>query len=121
GHHDAPSPGREHRGGRRRADAWRSPRQRKRRLEDHGRGGSVPRTAGANDRSLSGLRVSIFNDMTPLSGWQNFYVIVGSSAAVLIGSHFVFMTLVANMPITRVDAHAGNTFTTPSVVHFGVV
>ena len=59
--------------------------------------------------------------MTPFGGWQNFYVIVGSSAGALIGLQFVVMTLVANMPITRVDAHAGNTFTTPSVVHFGVV
>src|SRR5436190_21435203 len=31
------------------------------------------------------------------------------------------MTLIAGMPITRGDAHAGDTFTTPTVVHFGVV
>lgn len=28
--------------------------------------------------------------MTPLSGWQNFYVIVGSSAGALIGLQFVY-------------------------------
>src|SRR5476649_1430039 len=59
--------------------------------------------------------------MTTLNGWQNFYVIVGSSAGALIGLQFVVMTLIANMPITRSDAHAGDAFTTPTVVHFGVV
>ena len=55
--------------------------------------------------------------MTARSGWENFYVIVGSSAGALIGLQFVVMTLIANMPITRDDAQAGNTFTTPTVVH----
>ena len=59
--------------------------------------------------------------MTALSGWENFYVIVGSSAGALIGLQFVVMTLIANMPITRGDAQAGDAFTTPTVVHFGVV
>ncbi len=59
--------------------------------------------------------------MTELSGWANFYVIVGSSAGALIGLQFVVMTLVANMPITRGAAQAGDSFATPTVVHFGVV
>lgn len=59
--------------------------------------------------------------MTALSGWANFYVIVGSSAGALIGLQFVVMTLIAGLPISGGDAHAGGTFTTPSVVHFGVV
>ena len=59
--------------------------------------------------------------MTELTGWANFYVIVGSSAGALIGLQFVVMTLVANMPITRGDAQAGESFTTPTVVHFGAV
>jgi hypothetical protein len=59
--------------------------------------------------------------LTELDGWGNFYAIVGSSAGALIGLQFVVMTLVANMPITRGDAQAGHTFTTPTVVHFGVV
>jgi len=37
--------------------------------------------------------------MNPLGTWQNFYVIVGSSAGALIGLQFVVMTLIANMPI----------------------
>src|SRR3954451_18878490 len=59
--------------------------------------------------------------MTALDGWANFYVIVGSSAGALIGLQFVVMTLIAHMPITRSDALAGDTFSTPTVVHLGVV
>src|SRR5438874_3852393 len=59
--------------------------------------------------------------MTALDGWENFYVIVGSSAGALIGLQFVVMTLLADMPIARSDAQAGEAFGTPNVVHFGVV
>jgi hypothetical protein len=59
--------------------------------------------------------------MTILSAWENFYVIVGSSAGALIGLQFVVVTLIANMPISRDAAQAGDAFSTPSVVHFGVV
>ncbi len=59
--------------------------------------------------------------MTVLDGWENFYVIVGSAAGALIGLQFVVITLIAAKPIARVDALAGRAFTTPSVVHFGVV
>ena len=59
--------------------------------------------------------------MTGLAEWGNFYVIVGSSAGALIGLQFVVITLIADMPIARADAQAGGAFTTPSVVHFGVV
>jgi hypothetical protein len=57
--------------------------------------------------------------MTPLSGWQNFYAIVGPSAGALIGLQF-FMTLIANLPLTRAYAQAGDAFTTPTF-HFGAV
>ncbi len=59
--------------------------------------------------------------MTALDGWENFYVIIGSSAGALIGLQFVVMTLLADMPIARADAQAGEAFGTPNVVHFGVV
>jgi hypothetical protein len=59
--------------------------------------------------------------MTALGGWGNFYTIVGSSAGALIGLQFVVMTLIANIPMNRGDAQAGDTFTTPTVVHFGAV
>src|SRR4051812_43574816 len=59
--------------------------------------------------------------MTALDGWENFYVIVGSSAGALIGLQFVVMTLLADLPVARDDAQAGEAFGTPNVVHFGVV
>src|SRR3989449_8147353 len=59
--------------------------------------------------------------MTGIEGWENFYVIVGSSAGALIGLQFVVITLIASRPIGQVEAQAGSAFTTPSVVHFGLV
>jgi hypothetical protein len=59
--------------------------------------------------------------MTALTEWENFYVIVGSSAGALIGLQFVVLALIAEAPIAGRDAQAGYAFTTPSVVHFGVV
>jgi uncharacterized membrane protein len=58
--------------------------------------------------------------MTSLAGWENFYVIVGSSAGALIGLQFVVITLIAERPALRA-AEASAAFATPSVVHFGVV
>jgi hypothetical protein len=60
--------------------------------------------------------------MTPLAGWENFYVIVGSSAGALIGLQFVVITLIANRPVAAPDqALAGDAFATPTIVHFSVV
>jgi hypothetical protein len=56
-----------------------------------------------------------------MNGWENFYVIVGSSAGALIGLQFVVLTLIAGRPVARGEAQAGAAFSTPSVVHFGVV
>jgi hypothetical protein len=56
-----------------------------------------------------------------MNGWANFYVIVGSSAGALIGLQFVVLTLIAGRPSGRGEAQAGAAFSTPSVVHFGVV
>jgi len=58
--------------------------------------------------------------MTAFDGWENFYVIVGSSAGALIGLQFVVITLIADRPALR-TAEASAAFATPSVVHFGVV
>jgi hypothetical protein len=57
--------------------------------------------------------------MTALAGWENFYVIVGSSAGALIGLQFVVITLIANRPIVRGQAEAGAAFATPTIVHLG--
>ncbi len=58
--------------------------------------------------------------MTPLAGWMNFYVIVGSSAGALIGLQFVVMALVADMPRTPGQGQAGEAFATPTIVHFAM-
>jgi hypothetical protein len=58
--------------------------------------------------------------MTGLAGWQNFYVIVGSSAGALIGLQFVVLTLIAERPITGANiAQANAAFSTPTIIHFG--
>lgn len=59
--------------------------------------------------------------MTALAEWQNFYVIVGSSAGALIGLQFVVLALITNMPNLRREAQVGATFATPTIVHFGTV
>jgi hypothetical protein len=59
--------------------------------------------------------------MTALAGWENFYVIVGSSAGALIGLQFVVMALVAKLPRAPGAAQAGEAFATRTIVHFGTV
>ncbi len=58
--------------------------------------------------------------MSPLTEWETFYVIVGTSAAVLIGLLFVVITLVAGSSV-RGTGWGATAFTTPTVMHFGVV
>lgn len=59
--------------------------------------------------------------MAVVDGWENFYVIVGSSAGALIGLQFVVISLIAARPVTRGTAQVGGAFATPSVVHFSLV
>ena len=61
-------------------------------------------------------------ELSLLSDWQNFYMIMGTAAATLTGLMFVVTTLIAG-----IDAHlstlnaAVSAFNTPTVVQFGVV
>jgi hypothetical protein len=55
--------------------------------------------------------------LSPFAAWESFYVIIGSSAAVLIGLQFVVMTLTADID-TRDDGSAVGAFATPTIVHF---
>jgi hypothetical protein len=55
---------------------------------------------------------------SPLSSWESFYVIVGSSGAALTGLQFVVIALIAELP--RQDSKAIEAYGTPTVVHFGV-
>lgn len=58
--------------------------------------------------------------MSPLSAWENFYIIVGSSAGALTGLTFVAITLIGDEQ-RRAASRTIPTFTTPTIVHFGVV
>jgi hypothetical protein len=51
-----------------------------------------------------------------LTAWGNYYVVVGSSGAALIGLQFVVITLIAGMR-GRTDAGSLSAFGTPTVVH----
>jgi hypothetical protein len=59
--------------------------------------------------------------VTAFAAWQNFYVIVGSSAGALTGLQFVVMALIADLPMTRDGVKSADAFGTPTIVHFGVV
>src|SRR2546427_12558050 len=51
------------------------------------------------------------------SQWENFYVIVGSSAGGLTGLMFVVVALVADSSLPRAP-ESMNAFGTPNVIHF---
>jgi hypothetical protein len=58
--------------------------------------------------------------LSPFTGWESFYVIIGSSAAALTGLQFVVIVLGAE--ISRpANAHTTRAFGTPTVVHFCAV
>jgi hypothetical protein len=56
--------------------------------------------------------------MAPLEGWDNFYVILGSAAAALLGLTFVVIALVSER---RANPAGMAGYITPTVVHFGTV
>ena len=53
----------------------------------------------------------------PLSAWESFYVIVGSSGAALTGLQFVVIALTAELRHRRTTSQF-NAFATPTIVHF---
>ena len=56
-------------------------------------------------------------DASLLGGWENFYVIVGSSAGGLTGLTFVVIALVRDL--ARVQPTGLGTYVTPTIAHFG--
>src|SRR3984957_18905654 len=56
--------------------------------------------------------------MAPLEGWDNFYVILGSAAAGLLGLTFVVIALISER---RANPAGLAGYITPTVVHFGTV
>jgi hypothetical protein len=59
--------------------------------------------------------------LSQLAGWENFYVIIGSSAAALTGLQFVVMVLGAQSKAPVGDSSTTRAFGTPTVVHFCAV
>jgi hypothetical protein len=57
---------------------------------------------------------------SPFAAWENFYVIVGSSAAALIGLQFVVIALVAELR-ARSSHREIAAFGTPTILHFSAV
>lgn len=58
--------------------------------------------------------------MTSLTGWENFYIIIGSSAAALTGLMFVVITLTAERRGAD-DSGGLDAFASPTVLHFCAV
>src|SRR5207248_2807736 len=56
-----------------------------------------------------------------LDVWDNFYVIIGSSAAALTGLQFVVMAISADNRVRRVSSDTIDAFGTPNVMHFSAV
>jgi hypothetical protein len=56
--------------------------------------------------------------MSPLEGWDNFYVILGSAAAALLGITFVVIALISER---RANPAGMSGYITPTIVHFGTV
>ena len=68
-------------------------------------------------RDCGGAR-TVAMDATPLSGWENFYVIVGSAAGGLTGLTFVVIALIRDSAV-RAQPTGLPAFVTPTIVHFG--
>src|SRR5436309_14142322 len=58
--------------------------------------------------------------LSPFAAWENFYVIIGSSAAALIGLQFVVIALVADSR-TQSTSREIAAFGTPTILHFSAV
>jgi len=58
--------------------------------------------------------------MTTLTGWENFYIIIGLSAAALMGLMFVVITLTAERRAAG-DRTGLDAFASPTVLHFCAV
>lgn len=62
------------------------------------------------------------SELSLLSNWQNFYMLVGTASATLTGLMFVATTILAGIDTHVPTANAGiAAFNTPTVVQFGAV
>jgi hypothetical protein len=58
-------------------------------------------------------------EASPLAGWENFYVIIGSAAGGLTGLTFVVIALIRD--VASASTEGMRAFVTPTIVHFGGV
>ena len=58
-------------------------------------------------------------ELSPLVGWESFYVIIGSSSAALTGLMFVVVSLLPSVG-SKATGQSLSAFGTPTVVHFCV-
>ncbi len=75
---------------------------------------SAPHGFGSSTRTHE-LRMQ--DASNPLSAWENFYVIVGSSGAALTGLQFVVIALTTELRRRRTTSQF-DAFATPTIVHF---
>jgi hypothetical protein len=71
-----------------------------------------------DSKPIAAATSMVLPDTLPLTDWQSFYVIVGSSGAALIGLQFIVITLIAQSSIKSSHTQLG-AFGTPQLVHFG--
>lgn len=85
------------------------------------RGGLIERLAIHQDFACTSKGVSIVQEaaVSPLTTWENFYVIIGSSAAALTGLMFVVITLVQGIR-ARASSNVFAAYSTPTVLHFSI-
>jgi hypothetical protein len=57
-------------------------------------------------------------ETAPLAAWENFYIIVGSTAGALIGLQFVVLALITEAGMLRGSGESLSAFASPNVVHF---
>src|SRR5450631_932719 len=77
--------------------------------------GKFAESANCSGQALESLPMP--NPLPLLDRWDNFYVIVGSSAAGLTGLTFVVIALASDAKVVRLSGL--RTFITPIVSHFG--
>jgi hypothetical protein len=69
------------------------------------------------------MSATALSEILPLGAWQNFYVIVGSSAGALTGLTFIVITIAADAanlaPTPGARLTGLRAFITPTAVHFG--
>ena len=65
--------------------------------------------------------MTVFAEVIPISGWDTFYMIMGSASGALTGLMFVVMSLRRDIRMPTTTSNPQRSFSTPTIVHFTVV